>query len=259
MKGHGKTKDTPALTRIRHISIVPCVAPYFRKSSSLIRFSGVVSVSVIIVWVTLFCTTVYRTFVMTTIGSVAIVPSADWKPSDHTRDVPLIADVAELIPGFLLSVLHHAFRSSPPFGLLRRTALTRNLRFNMLPCLGLLDHLLQRWVLLHCKVHHLVIGLLPFMFLSSKIMQNGSPGRSGPQAGLHRQGLPYSQKRALPQSNRHSLGLHYSFQPGHTVATVILYKLVILFAPFYLSSDLLNFIPHSSTVSYLLLHKNNAS
>lgn len=117
-KGHGKTKDTPALSRGLNNGVVHHQgsnafrlyrAPYFGKGSSRIRFSGVVSVSVIIAWVTLSCTTVYRTtFVMTTIGSsYCTLRRFNWK---HTRDV-------ELISGFLLSVLHHAFRSSPPFGL----------------------------------------------------------------------------------------------------------------------------------------------
>lgn len=136
----------------------------------------------------------------------------------------------------------------------------------MLQCPGRLDYLLQRWVLLHCKVHHLVIGfigLLPFMFLSSKIIM-ACPGvavlrpvfidRDCRDCLIIRSVLFLSSKVIILWDF-----IILFNQLVILLRLVILYKLVILFAPLYLFPHLLNFIPRSPTVSYLLLHKTNAS
>ncbi len=189
-------------------------APYFGKGSSRIRFSGVVSVSVIIAWVTLFCTTLYRTFVMkglraslrcskfipeslTTIGSVAIVPSARWTGS------PVIT------PEMYFSSL--MLQSSFQVFFCRYFTTLFVVALRSVFCVELLWH-----VILFCS-HSTCSRALACSIISFKdgfffTARSIGPSPRHRLASIH---VPQQQNHHYSQS----LGLHYSFQPGHSVTT----------------------------------------
>ena len=148
-KGHAKTKDTPALTwtqqwsssppRIKRISIVPCAIFRDRQfTDSILRCSfcfGDHRLGDLVLHHSVpnnLCDDHHR------LSSYCTLRTLNWKPTDHTRDVLLVADVAELIPGFLLSELHHAFPSTcSPSSVFCVELLAHVILqpFNMLPCL----------------------------------------------------------------------------------------------------------------------------